>query len=180
MHLKFRDQHLKTIIGRQIDRTHGNHKPKIYKKYTHQKKRDREKGIQRKKRKLVSLSCIRLIGIPQIVACPTTLSMEFSRQEYWRGLSCPSPGDLPYPGSPALQADSLSTEPLRKPKESKHNTKDSHQFTRKENKRRKTQQKRTYRNKPKTVNKMAIRILPINDFFKCKWAKCCNQKTQIG
>ena len=106
--------------------------------------------------------------------------MEFSRQEYRRGLSFPSPGDLPYPGSPELQADSLSTEPLRKPKESKHNTKDSHQFTRKENKRRKTQQKRTYRNKPKTVKKMAIRILPINDFFKCKWAKCCNQKTQIG
>ena len=36
--------------------------------------------------------------------------MEFSRQEYWSGLPCPSPGDLPNPGmergSPALQADS--------------------------------------------------------------------------
>ena len=35
------------------------------------------------------------------------LSMEFSRQEYWRGLPLPSPGDLPDPGieptSPALQ-----------------------------------------------------------------------------
>ena len=35
----------------------------------------------------------------------------FSRQEYWSGLSSPSPGDLPHPGielgSPALQADSL-------------------------------------------------------------------------
>ena len=35
----------------------------------------------------------------------------FSRQEYWSGLPCPSPGDLPDPGiepvSPALQADSL-------------------------------------------------------------------------
>ena len=32
--------------------------------------------------------------------------MEFSRQEYWSGLPCPPPGDLPYPGiksaSPAL------------------------------------------------------------------------------
>ena len=37
--------------------------------------------------------------------------MGFSRPEYWRGLPCPPPGDLPHPGikpmSPALQADSL-------------------------------------------------------------------------
>ena len=43
------------------------------------------------------------------------LSKEFSRQEYWSGLSFPSPGDLPDPGieprSPALQADSLPSEP---------------------------------------------------------------------
>ena len=40
--------------------------------------------------------------------------MEFSRPEYWTGLSFPSPGDLPNPGiksrSPALQADSIPTE----------------------------------------------------------------------
>ena len=45
--------------------------------------------------------------------------MEFSRQEYWSGLPCPSPGDLPDPGikpsSPAWQADSLPSEPPRKP-----------------------------------------------------------------
>ena len=48
------------------------------------------------------------------VACQAPLSMGFSRQEYWSGLSCPSPGDLTNqeikPGSPAtpsLQADSL-------------------------------------------------------------------------
>ena len=45
--------------------------------------------------------------------------MKFSRQEYWSGLPFPSPGDLPYlgiePWSPALQADSLPTEPLGKP-----------------------------------------------------------------
>ena len=42
------------------------------------------------------------------------LSVGFSRQEYWSGLPCPSPGDLPNPGvklrSPALQADSLPSE----------------------------------------------------------------------
>ena len=45
--------------------------------------------------------------------------MEFSRQEYWSGLPFPSPGDFPNPGieagSPALQADSLPTEPPGKP-----------------------------------------------------------------
>ena len=42
-------------------------------------------------------------------------SMGFSRQEYWSGLPFPSPEDLPDPGikprSPALQADSLPSEP---------------------------------------------------------------------
>ena len=46
--------------------------------------------------------------------------MEFSRQEYWRRLPFPSPGDLPNPGIkpgfPALLADSLSSGPPGKPK----------------------------------------------------------------
>ena len=45
---------------------------------------------------------------------------EFSRQEYWSGLPCPSPRDLPNPGmehrSPTVQADSLLSEPLGKHK----------------------------------------------------------------
>ena len=45
--------------------------------------------------------------------------MEFSRQEYWSGLPYPSPVEFPDPGiklgSPALQADSLPSEPLGKP-----------------------------------------------------------------
>ena len=44
----------------------------------------------------------------------------FSRQEYWSGLPCLSPGDLPNPGiepsCPAFQADSLPSEPPEKPK----------------------------------------------------------------
>ena len=44
--------------------------------------------------------------------------MGFSRLEYWYELPFPSPGDPPNlgiePGSPALQVDSLSTEPLGK------------------------------------------------------------------
>ena len=46
--------------------------------------------------------------------------MGFPRQEYWSGLPCPPPGDLLDPGleprSPALQADSLPTEPPWNPK----------------------------------------------------------------
>ena len=45
--------------------------------------------------------------------------MGFSRQAYWSGLPFPSPGALPdpgmEPGSPALQADSLPSEPPGKP-----------------------------------------------------------------
>ena len=48
-----------------------------------------------------------------------SLSMEFSRQEYWSGLPLPSPGDRRdtgiEPGSPALQADSLASDPPGKP-----------------------------------------------------------------
>ena len=43
------------------------------------------------------------------------LSMEFSRQEYWSGVPFPSPRDLLDPGiklgSPAMQADTLPSEP---------------------------------------------------------------------
>ena len=35
---------------------------------------------------------------PWTVAHQAPLSMEFSRQEYWSGLTCPPPGDLPDPG----------------------------------------------------------------------------------
>ena len=56
---------------------------------------------------------------PWTVAHKAPLSMGFSRQEYWSGLPFPSPGDLPdpriKPGSPALQADALPSEPPGKP-----------------------------------------------------------------
>ena len=53
------------------------------------------------------------------VAHQAPLSMEFSMQEYWSELPRPAPRDLCKPGiepaSPALQADSFTTEPLGKP-----------------------------------------------------------------
>ena len=66
------------------------------------------------------LSHVRLFATPWTLAYQAPQSMEFSRQEYWSGLSFSSPGDLPDPGiehwSPALQADSLLTELPGKPK----------------------------------------------------------------
>ena len=58
-------------------------------------------------------SCLTLCD-PKDVACLTPLSLGFSRQQYWSGLPCSPPKDVPYPmikpapsASPARQADSL-------------------------------------------------------------------------
>ena len=62
----------------------------------------------------LSLSHVWLFVTPRTVAPWAPLSMEFSRQEHWRGFPCPPPEDLPDSGiepvSPTLQADSLSSE----------------------------------------------------------------------
>ena len=57
---------------------------------------------------------VQLFVTPWTVTCQSSLSMGFPRQEYWSGLPCPPPGDLPDPGIepaslvfPALQANSL-------------------------------------------------------------------------
>ena len=44
---------------------------------------------------LCILSHVQLFATPWTVACEAPLSMEFSRQEYWRGLPFPSSGDHP-------------------------------------------------------------------------------------
>ena len=43
-------------------------------------------------------SCVRIFATLWTVAHQALLSMGFSRQEYWSGLPCPPPGDLPNPG----------------------------------------------------------------------------------
>ena len=61
--------------------------------------------------KVKSLSRVRLFGTPWTVVHQVPPSVGFPRQEYWSGLPCPSPGDLPNSGieprSPALLADIL-------------------------------------------------------------------------
>ena len=44
------------------------------------------------------LSRVRLFAIPWAVACHASLSMGFSRQEYWNRLPFPPSGGLPDPG----------------------------------------------------------------------------------
>ena len=63
---------------------------------------------------LSRFSRVHLFAVPCTVARQDSLSMGFSRQEYWSVLPCSHPGDLPNPGlksmspvSPALQEDSL-------------------------------------------------------------------------
>ena len=62
-----------------------------------------------------SLSRVQLFATPWTIVYQAPLSVGFSRQAYWSGLPFPSPGDLPDPGiehgSPALQADALTSEP---------------------------------------------------------------------
>ena len=62
-----------------------------------------------------SFSRVRLFATLWTGAYQASLSMGFSRQEYWSGLPFPSPEDFPHPGiepgSPALEADVLPSEP---------------------------------------------------------------------
>ena len=60
-----------------------------------------------------------LFATPWTIACQAPLPMGFPWKEYWSGLPCPPPRDLPLPGtkftspaSPGFQADSLPTEPF--------------------------------------------------------------------
>ena len=60
-------------------------------------------------------SCVQLFATLWTIAHQGPLSMGFFRQEHWSGYPFPFPGDLPNPGIepgiPALQADSISSEP---------------------------------------------------------------------
>ena len=55
-----------------------------------------------------SLSSVRLFATPWTVACQVPLSMGLPRQEYWSGLPCCPPGDLPDPGIKPASLTSLA------------------------------------------------------------------------
>ena len=77
-------------------------------------------NLQHFNTQLICFSHIQLLVTLWIVALQAPLSIGFSRQEYWNGLSFPPPGDLPHPGiepaSPALAGGFFTTEPPGKPK----------------------------------------------------------------
>ena len=66
-----------------------------------------------------SVAKLGLFATSWTIACQAPMSVGFPRQEYWSGLPFTSPRDLPdpevEPRSPALQTDSLPSEPPRKP-----------------------------------------------------------------
>ena len=68
---------------------------------------------------LSHFSHVQLFATLWTIARESPLSMGFSSQEYWSELPFPFPGDLPDPGikprSPALQTDSLPSEPPGSP-----------------------------------------------------------------
>ena len=84
-------------------------------KHTHFKEEEKLKIFFLMKVEVKSLSHVRLFETTCTAAYQALPSMGFSRQEYWSGLPFPSPGDLPNPGikpgSPALQAEALPSEP---------------------------------------------------------------------
>ena len=64
-------------------------------------------------------SCVQLCATLWAIAHQAPLFMGFSRQEYWSGLSCPPPWDLPNPGiqpvflvAPALTGGFFTPQPL--------------------------------------------------------------------
>ena len=65
---------------------------------------------------MCTFSHVQLFAVPWTVVYQAPLSMEFSWQEYWHGLSFPTLGDLPDPGmepashaSPALASEFFTT-----------------------------------------------------------------------
>ena len=69
-----------------------------------------------------SLNHVQIFATPWTVAHQAPLSTGFSRQEYWSGLPCPPPGDLPDPGTEqeasctfCIAGEFFTTEPLWEP-----------------------------------------------------------------
>ena len=74
---------------------------------------------------------VQLFATLWMEACQAPRSMRFSRQEYWGGLPCPPPGDLPDPGikpaslmSPALAGGFHHYTPIKKKEEERCQDKD--------------------------------------------------------
>ena len=82
--------------------------------YKHQGQRDTTEDLTRHywlwkwKVKVKSLNCVQLFATPWTVAYQASQSIGFSRQEYWSGLPCLPPGDLPKAGIEPVPLMSLA------------------------------------------------------------------------
>ena len=84
-----------------------NKKGRYVSKEINKKKENLNNVVVARARVLSCFSHVRLCAIPWTVTRQAPLSMGFSRQEYWSGLPCPPPGDIPEPG--------IEAAPLRSP-----------------------------------------------------------------
>ena len=73
--------------------------------------------INEERKKVKSLSCVWLLATPWTVTCRAPPSTGSSRQEYWRVLPCPSPGDLFDPGIDSHLLHCKQTLPSEPPQE---------------------------------------------------------------
>ena len=71
----------------------------VFKGKTHSGQWERHRGLSSTESEIVSCCCVQLFVTPWTVNHQAPLSMEFSRQEYWSGLHCSPPGDLPNSGT---------------------------------------------------------------------------------
>ena len=105
-------------IKRVLDFTVNGYIESEYSKYLTLQWTDTQKVKVKASQSEVSKSCLTLCN-PMYAAHQAPLSMGFLRQEYWSGLSFPSPGDLPDPGiesrSCALADGFFTIEPLESP-----------------------------------------------------------------
>ena len=90
-----------------------SHEAEHHRSCCHLSHRDLTKGVSESESE--KWSRVQLFATPCTVVYQASPSKGFSRQEYWSGLPFPSPGDLPdpgiKPGSAALEADALTSEP---------------------------------------------------------------------
>ena len=84
----------------------------LYKKISHVTSLIKHASSKRQRVKAICVRSVQLLSHAQLfvtswtVARQAPLSVGFSRQKYWSGLPCASPGDLPDPGIKTASAES--------------------------------------------------------------------------
>ena len=121
------------------------------------------------------LSRVRLLVTPCTIAYQVPPSMGFSRQEYWSGVPCPSPGDLPNPGIeprfPALQADALPSEPPGKSKRDINKAKQEEENVKQELRRNIGYEEQVKQQNKGEGEKIVMKRTRLRNFPRSKWER---------